>query len=274
LSAKFSAQRKGAFLRYLSQSGNITLSAERAKVSRSWVRLHRSSDAGFDAACLAAIAQAAVDLRSTSSRQAQDGLIEEAAKGLRAGGVAGDECPRHSPFPRYHDGAELVVESVVAGTGGSGGGKRVQVRRARVRQWTPRVEKRFLSVLAATCNVRLACAEVGMGAPSAYNHRHRWPAFARAWDAAVETGYFRLEAALVEAGCNLGSDLEVEPDLTITGMSLHDAMQLLHMHKHQVRGLGKRPGGAPRVASDEEVRKALARSLWAFGVRVTKEEEG
>ena len=260
MSKKFGAQRKRAFLTYLSQTGNQTLSAERAKVSRSWVRLHRSGDAAFDAACRRAL------------RQAQDRLIEEARVRLSK------PSPRPSPSRgegekwRWHDGQELVVESVVAGTGGSGGGKRVQVRRARVKQWTPRVEKRFLSVLAATCNVRLACAEVGMWPPSAYSHRHRWPAFAKAWDEAVETGYFRLEAALVAAGCNLASDLEVEPDFTIAGMGVHDALQLLHMHKHQVRGLGKRPGRGPRAATDEEVRKALARSLWAFGVRVTKED--
>lgn len=151
--------------------------------------------------------------------------------------------------------------------------KRVQVRRARLKQWTPRVEKRFLAVLAATCNVKAACAEVGMWPPSAYNHRHRWPAFARAWDEAIETGYVRLEAALVEAGCNFLEPPEVEPDLTITGMTVADALQLLNMHKHQVRGIGKRPGLPQRMASDAEVRKALARSLRAFGVRVTREQE-
>jgi len=50
MSKQFSAQRERAFLDYLAASGNQTLSAERANVSRSWVGLHRASDAGFDAA--------------------------------------------------------------------------------------------------------------------------------------------------------------------------------------------------------------------------------
>ncbi len=67
MSKKFSAQRKNAFLRYLSQTGNQTLSAERAKVSRSWVRLHRSSDPAFDAACREAIEEAKAVLRDAAS---------------------------------------------------------------------------------------------------------------------------------------------------------------------------------------------------------------
>ena len=34
---------------------------------------------------------------------------------------------------------------VVRGTGGTGGGKRVQIARARLKQWSPRVEERFLN---------------------------------------------------------------------------------------------------------------------------------
>ena len=45
---------------------------------------------------------------------------------------------------------------------GQARGRRVQIARARVKQWTPRVEDRFLATLAATCNVKAACAEVRM----------------------------------------------------------------------------------------------------------------
>ena len=161
---------------------------------------------------------------------------------------------------------------MVRGTGGSGGGKRVQIGRAREKQWTPRIEKRFLSALAATCNVKAACAEVGMWPPSAYNHRRRWPAFDALWKQAEEIGYLRIEAALVEEGCNLFSEREVEHDIRIEGMTVWDAMQLLHMHKHQVRGIGGRPGLPPDpLASDDEVVKALARSLRLMGVNCDEE---
>lgn len=235
MSAKFSASRKRAFLTYLSQTGNQTISAERAKVSRSWVCLHRSTDAEFDAACRAAIAEAAERL------------------------AAGDECPRHSPFPRYLGGAELVV---------AGSNRRhKQVRRARIKQWTARTEKRFLEALAATCNVKAACAEAGLWPPSAYAHRKRWPGFAELWDEAEKIGYARIEAALVEEAGNLFSPREFEPDIPIEGMTVWHALQLLHMHRRQVRGTGGRPG-LPAVksqtATTAEVIKALERRLRSF----------
>ena len=49
MSRKTSPVRRAAFLKALSATGNQTIAAERAKVSRSWVQLHRSTDPGFDA---------------------------------------------------------------------------------------------------------------------------------------------------------------------------------------------------------------------------------
>ena len=252
MTKKFSQARKDAFLRALAQTGNQTISAERAKVSRSWVCLHRSSDAEFDAACRRAIAEAKARLRASPGEE-QALPLPPPASG-RGEGLAKWRGAKW----KYHQGHELVVR----GTGGSGGGKRVQIGRARLKQWTPRVEERFLSALAATCNVKAACAEVGMSVSSAYNHRKRWPAFARAWDEAVEIGFVRIEAALVEAGCNLFSEPEFEPDLAISGMTAMDALQLLHMHKHAVRGIGKAPGGPKiAVASNSEIIAALEKRL-------------
>ena len=102
----------------------------------------------------------------------------------------------------------------------------MQIGRAREKQWTARVEKRFLSALASTCNVKAACAEVGMGVVSAYNHRRRWPLFASAWAKAEETGFLRLEAALVAAAAGIGEEPEFEPDIPIEGMTVWHAMQL------------------------------------------------
>jgi hypothetical protein len=145
----------------------------------------------------------------------------------------------------------------------------VQIGRAREKQWTARVEKRFLSALASTCNVKAACAEVGMGVVSAYSHRRRWPLFASAWAKAEETGFLRLEAALVAAAAGIGEEPEFAPDIPIEGMTVWHAMQLFFMHRHQVRGIGGRPGQPPRLlATDEEVVKALTRSLRASGCNV------
>ena len=69
MSRKFTAARRNAFLRALEQTGNQTLSAERAKVSRSWVCLHRRNNPEFDVACREAIAVAKMMLSDDGSRE-------------------------------------------------------------------------------------------------------------------------------------------------------------------------------------------------------------
>ena len=49
MTKKTSKARTGAFFKALSETGNQTISAERACVSRSWVTLHRSTDPEFKA---------------------------------------------------------------------------------------------------------------------------------------------------------------------------------------------------------------------------------
>src|SRR5690348_9831086 len=117
MSKKFTAQRKRAFLTYLGQSGNQTLSAERAKVSRSWVQLHRSSDPEFDAACRAAIAAAKAALEGLASVTGPPPAPPACGRGAK------DPSPqplsregRGAERWRYFEGHELVVR----GTGGSG----------------------------------------------------------------------------------------------------------------------------------------------------------
>lgn len=241
MTRKFTQARKDAFLAALRESGNQTLAAERAKVSRSWVQVQRGEDPAFREGIARAVEEAKAALRQ--------------AQGERGGNGAG-----------YERGEELVVR----GTGGSGGGKRVQIARARVKQWSPRIEERFLSALAETCNVKAACAAVGLTPASAYNHRNRWPAFARRWDEAVRLGYVLLEAALVEAAGNLFSGREPAvpetdgPVAAVREISCGQAIHLLHMHKHQVHGIGKRPGRMPRPLDPERMRESILRKIAAI----------
>jgi hypothetical protein len=216
MSAKYSQARKDAFLAALAESGNQTLAAERAKLARSSMLWHRAHDPQFHRACVEAIAAAKAKLGAHPERRPPSGW-------------------------GFLDGAELVVR----GAGGSGGGKRVQIARARLQQWSPRIEMRFLATLAATCNVKAACAEVGLSKSSAYGHRKRWRAFAERWDAAVEEGFVRIEAGLLQHGCNLFSGEvgdEADEWVPLGPMTVEQAIQVLQMHKHQVRGIGKPPG--------------------------------
>ena len=260
MSAKFGPRRKAAFLKDLAFCGNQTLAAERVAVSRAWVGLQRANDPAFDAAVRGAIAVAKERLRKAASMIPP--LPAQPRSGAESPPLKGGGTNAPPVGWGFLDGAELVVR----GSGGSGGGRRVQIGRARAHQWTARVEARFLGALSATCNVKAACAEVGMHAPSAYAHRKRWRAFAAAWDAAIVEGYARIEIALLERGCNLFSDpADIAPidEHPITAMTAAEAIHLLHMHKHLIHGAGNAPGQTrpPRrmiEVQDELIRRAEA----------------
>lgn len=59
------------------------------------------------------------------------------------------------------------------------------------------MERTFLDELAVTCNVRRSLALVGKSAASLYYRRRTVPGFAAAWDAALNEGYAKLEAAMI-----------------------------------------------------------------------------
>ena len=240
MTRKFSQARREAFLAALRETGNRTLAAERAKVSRSWVSLHRCSDAEFRRACEEAVREAKERLAAHPDREPPTGW-------------------------GFLDGEELVVK----GTGGAGGGKRVQIARARLKQWTPRVEDRFLATLAATCNVKASCAAVGMTAASAYAHRQRWPRFMARWDAAIEAAYRRLEIALHQAAEQLLGTCDLPPEDPIGPITVEQVIHVMHMHKHQVHGLGKAPGAWRRPRTLDEMRGSILRKLQAVATART-----
>jgi hypothetical protein len=71
-------------------------------------------------------------------------------------------------------------------------------------RWTLQAEKIFLEHLAATANVKAACAVAGFSTVAVYGQRNRNPGFAERWQQALETGVARLEMLLVHsAGATL-----------------------------------------------------------------------
>lgn len=239
MTAKTSPARRAAFFRALAATGNQTIAAERARVSRSWVSLHRAEDPAFRTRMDEAIAVARARLAG-------------------AGGIA--------PPSGWGslDGEALVVRGT--------NGRRVQVARAGLHEFSPPVERRFLSVLAATCNVRSACAEIGMTAQAVYAHRRRRPDFSRRWDEAIDMGYARLEAGLVEHAGSLFAGEQVEPDAIVGPVSFTDAMQLLFLHGHRIHKIGKPPGLRAKDPPIEDVRREVLRRIEAVerGSRVPK----
>ena len=189
----------------------------------------------------------------------------------------------------------------------------LQAGRGREMQVTSRGRERFdsgkrrifLEWFAATCNAQLAARKAGVNYRTPYRTRMNDAAFAEAWDRALEQGYARLEAKLLEtqfrqASCEVeafdggfGVDGGEVPGPSTTADAavplptaarqggaeeLTDpsmAFQLLRQHKPEVariRGARASGGSDGRLASDAEVRRALAKSLRAFGVRLTAED--
>ncbi len=229
MSAKTSPARRAAFLKALAETGNHTIAAAHARVSRSWVTLHKTNDPDFRAACDAAVAQAV-----------------EAA---RAGGTS-----TPSVKWKFVDGEEMVVRA--------GNGRRAVLSQARLNQWTPRTEETFLQALAMTCNVKMACAATGLSVPSAYVRRSKWPDFAAKWQASLEAGYERLEEAMLSNAVNTLSGMpDLSPEAPLAPMGINDAIQLLRLHKFSVRGEGNRPGLRRKWKSLDDVRASIVRKL-------------
>lgn len=216
MTRKFDEAREQAFIAALGESGNLTLSAERTGVSRSWVRLRRQGSGRFD---------------------------QQVRQTLR---LAAEELPRRAVVAgtpplawREHEGVALTVRGV-GDTGAASRARRVQLGRARARQWTAAVEARFLEALGATCNVKAAAKAAGRCHSSAYAHRQRWPAFAAAWDAALKRATARLEAALLAGWCDPAGGAPVA-ERPIEPMSAEQALELLKLHRAREAGrLGRR----------------------------------
>jgi hypothetical protein len=146
VTAKVSEARRRAFLKAYAQSGNATLSAQEAGVSKSWVSLTRRSDPAFDGEC-------------------------RAAKAASAERLAAGRCNRPPSHWKRRWGVDLVVQR--------GGRRAPQLVRSPGLCWTPRSEARFLGELRQCNNIRLACERAGMTLSSFEAHRRRWPDFRR-----------------------------------------------------------------------------------------------
>ena len=114
----------------------------------------------------------------------------------------------------------------------------LQLRRARPGGIDRAGRTRFLAALSACANVRLAATAAGFSHAAFYHHKRRDPAFAREWRLALETGYLRLEAALLAGAMPDGGADDAwqrnDPP-PIPPMSAAQALQLLYLHQKEAR---------------------------------------
>lgn len=154
----------------------------------------------------------------------------------------------------------------------SWGGNNRPVQRRRVRKdgWTEKRKKIFLDHLAATSNVRRSAAEAGIGSNSAYRLRFRDESFRAQWDAALEQGYARIEAMLLERVFDAHPEEPSDGERFAHRMQAMDsslALTLLKQRDARKQGVargGKRPG----KASIDELRAEIAKWLSGLNKRL------
>ena len=133
----------------------------------------------------------------------------------------------------------------------------------------------FLEHLAATCNVMASAEAAGVSVSAVYANRMKDAGFREDWRAALEQGYARLEAALIERAARGDGRPAVRGDKIVAGphapeeVDWDKAMELL---KHHQRGLAGRTAdnrARPARVPIEQVAAKLVRKLKALGVRAS-----
>ncbi|WEK47403.1 MAG: hypothetical protein P0Y56_03705 [Candidatus Andeanibacterium colombiense] len=161
-------------------------------------------------------------------------------------------------MPKQNQPARCGAPGVVVREAKNG---KTKIIRTEGKRWSQGSERKFLEELCATCNVTAAAEAAQFSTTAVYNRRKKNPGFAAEWQAAVEQGYARLEAMLIE---NATDSLRTAP---ITGaeqpvsargkdVSFADALNLLRLHRAEARGGAAQNFRAREKAPDREAVRA------------------
>jgi predicted deacylase len=150
-------------------------------------------------------------------------------------------------------------------------GKNGKLQQSGVRKdgWSLRKRAMFLDHLAATCNVRASEAAAGIRQGGAYPLRRRDSDFAAAWDEALEIGYVRLEAMVIERTIKkieIPEGTTTAPDISAT--DIEQAFTLLRLHGRSVKEYKRRGGGKAVQATEAETNAAIIKKLRALNKRL------
>lgn len=194
------AKENAAFLAALRRTGNAREAARSLGFHRSTMTKRRARDAAFAAEWDAALVIAHARLNESEPSTDQPDTSEPRAVRTASG--------------------------------------RMQLRTLPARALDRAAEQAFLSALSATANVRLSAAAAGFSHSAFYARRRQSPAFAREMQLALETGYERVELALMEAALasSYRDDAWRHNDPpAIPSMTVDEAMMLLRLHHQSVR---------------------------------------
>lgn len=194
------AKENAAFIAALRRTGNAREAARSLGFHRSTMTKRRARDAAFAAEWDAALA------------------------------IAHAHLNRAAPPPDAAPAGEPRAIRTASG--------RMQLRTLPARALDRAAEQVFLSALSATANVRLSAAAAGFSHSAFYARRRQSPAFAREMRLALETGYERVEMALMAAArpSSYADDAWRHNDPPpIPSMTADEALMLLRLHHQSVR---------------------------------------
>lgn len=239
------------------------------------MHMHRKQRAapGWRAAFLRALAEGASIAQAARAAGIDPSSVHRVRQ--RDAGFAGD-CARarEAGVARLAAGAPALAPDEVLRASADG---RPRIQRAGPGQWSAAKEARFLEVLATTANVSAARRAVGVSAPAIYNRRERDTGFAARWRSALDHGWHRLEALLLENATAALSRPEADGDGLDGGgadgggfapaMTVDQAITVYRMHQASVTGAGPHPRHDWRrvPASLEEIRAEVLRRVRVLG---------
>lgn len=148
------------------------------------------------------------------------------------------------------------------------GGAKPKSRKPSKRDFTREKQRQFVSVLAETCNVRLAAREAGVSSTQVYHRRKTDAAFRAAWREAIGAAYERLEFVLLERAFNGTEKLVKRRDGTDERMREYsDRLGLMLLKMHRESAIEAAPESEPEEI--EEIRERIFSKL----ERLRKREE-
>ena len=130
--------------------------------------------------------------------------------------------------------------------------------------------KVFLEWFAATGNCVFSAAKAGVDYRTVWKHRVKDAAFQAAFDIAMEQGSVRAQARLLEDRAT--GPIDVDGDLDAIALEPPDPVRVLDLvarieAKRGAPSARRQKGSMPRIASNAEVEKALAKRLAVFARR-------
>jgi hypothetical protein len=149
--------------------------------------------------------------------------------------------------------------------------KKPQLRKTAPRDWSKEKARRFLTVLADTCNVSEACRRSGVPMTVAYRRRKMDAAFRAEWAESIAIGYQRLEAVLLERAFNGTERVVTKRDGSEERMREYPnqlGLQLLKMHRETAL---ERESELP-VEDVDEIRERLVKKLQRLKKRNEEQE--